>query len=98
MKSKKSLKSKNIKRHFRHRCIQRLGFPLNNKELVKKIHNFDPTDKTLKFYKKQSLSRTVWIYQNELNNRKYRIVYDKNRKEIVTIFPHKEVQKENKYD
>ncbi len=98
MKSKKSSKSRNIKRHFWHRCVQRLGFPIDNKELVKKIQNFKSDDKTLRFHKRQSLSRTVWIYYHESNDRYYKIIYDKNRKEIVTIFPYRKSQKENKHD
>lgn len=74
--------------------MERLGFHVNSKEIVKKIQHYSENNKDIKFYKRQSLSRTAWVYHNESDNRDYRVIYDKNRKEIITIFPHNDRKKE----
>lgn len=80
-----SNKAKNIKRHFTSRCMERVGLFLNPQQLVQKIQKNE-----LPFIKKTSNTRTVWGYYCEFNKKEYRIVYDKLRHDVVTIYPVKE--------
>lgn len=71
-------KKKSVQSHFFRRSIERVGVLLNEKELIRKIQNNE-----LEFVERQSNRVTVFRY--EYNGKKYRLVYDKNRKQIVTI-------------
>lgn len=76
-------KKKAIKSHFQRRSLERIGVLLDEKELVKKIQN-----NKLEFIERQSNRITVFRYKYQ--NKIYRLVYDKTRKQIVTILFEKE--------
>lgn len=82
---KKRNKSKNIKKHFVIRCLERLGVVLNSSDIVRKIQNHE-----LEFISKTSNSRTIFKYISPIDKKEYRVVYDKNRHDVVTIFPYVE--------
>lgn len=71
-------KKKAVKKHFYKRSLERVGVLLNEKELVRKIQNQE-----LEFIERQSNRKTV--YRLEYLGKFYRIVYDKDRKQIITI-------------
>ena len=71
-------KRKAIKTHFQRRSLERIGVLLDEKELVKKIQNNE-----LEFIERQSNRVTVFKYIH--NEEPYRLVYDKSRKQIITI-------------
>ncbi len=71
-------KKKAIKTHFQRRSLERIGVLLDEKELVKKIQN-----NKLEFIEKQS--NRISVFRYEYNNNFYRLIYDKTRKQIVTI-------------
>lgn len=71
-------KVKTEKAHFSKRCIQRCGAILNNAEIVRQIQA-----NKLKFIERQSNRITVWEYI--FNDVAYKVVYDKDRKTVVTI-------------
>lgn len=71
-------KTKTEKAHFSKRCIQRCGVILNNAEIVRQIQA-----NKLKFIERQSNRITVWEYI--FNDVAYKVVYDKDRKTVVTI-------------
>lgn len=71
-------KKKSVKKHFFKRSLERVGVLLDEQELVRKIQNAE-----LEFVERQSNRRTV--FRTEYNGKKYRIVYDKLRKQIITI-------------
>lgn len=72
-------KDKSIKCHFFNRCIERLGVMLNTKEIINKIQSNE-----LKCFKKNSLNRTVFLYPHA--GKEYKVVYDRKRHDVVTIF------------
>ena len=76
-------KKKAIKTHFQRRSSERIGVLLDEKELVKKIQNNE-----LEFFERQSNRVTVFKY--EYQDKKYKLIYDKNRKQIITILFDKE--------
>lgn len=76
-------KKKAIKLHFQRRSLERIGVLLDEKALVKKIQNNE-----LEFIERQSNRITVFRYKYQ--NKIYRLVYDKTRKQIVTILFEKE--------
>lgn len=71
-------KKKNVKKHFQKRSLERVGVLLNEKELVRKIQNHE-----LEFVERQSNRKTV--FRLKYLDKTYRIVYDKLRKQIITI-------------
>lgn len=71
-------KNKAEKAHFAMRSIQRCGALLNNAEIVRQIQA-----NKLKFIERQSNRITVWEYV--FNDIPYKVVYDKDRKNVVTI-------------
>lgn len=77
----KTSKSKNIKRHFQKRCVERLGFPISSKDLVKQIQS-----NKLDFVRKMSNTRSMFLYQCPIDNTNYNVVYDKLRHDVVTIY------------
>jgi hypothetical protein len=71
-------KKKALKAHFERRSIERIGVLLNEKELIKKIQANE-----LEFVERQSNRVTVFRYKFKGEN--YRLVYDKTRKQIITV-------------
>jgi hypothetical protein len=76
-------KSKNIKKHFKKRCLERVGICLNSEDIVKKIQNNE-----LEFVSKTSNTRTIFKYICKTTKKEYKVVYDKNKHDVVTIFPY----------
>ena len=76
-------KKKAIKTHFQRRSLERIVVLLDEKDLIKKIQNNE-----LEFIEKQSNRVTVFrfCYQDKV----YRLVYDKTRKQIITVLFEKE--------
>ena len=71
-------KKKAVKIHFQKRSLERVGVLLNEKVIVNLIQ-----ENKLEFIERQSNRITVWRYV--FMDKKYRVVYDKQRKQIVTI-------------
>ena len=69
------------KYHFQVRCLQRLGFLIDHDELVKQIQS-----NKLKLHSRQSNRVTKWYW--EKNGKTYIVVYDKERKRVVTVLYH----------
>lgn len=80
MKKKKKDKKSTVSRHFALRCVQRLGYYPDEKELIKKIQNAE-----LEFYDRQSNRLTRWLWTDPVTKTECIIPYDKDRKQIVTI-------------
>jgi len=72
-------KKKTVSNHFKMRCLQRLGYVPNEKELVNKIQSG-----SLEFLYRESLRLTHWRWQ-DINGVNCILVYDKMRKQIVTV-------------
>ena len=64
--------------HFAKRCIQRLGHLPDTKELIQKIQNQE-------FVDRQSHRITRWLWVDKLTNIPCVLVYDKARKQLVTV-------------
>lgn len=78
-------KRKAIKSHFQRRSLERIGVLLDDKELVKKIQANE-----LEFVERQS--NRVSVFRYKFREKSYRLVYDKTRKQIITIlFESKEI-------
>ena len=73
-------KRKTVERHFSIRCIERLGYVPNEKDLIKAIH----TGK-LENYDRQSNRITRWKWTDPIKNIPCVLVYDKERHQIVTV-------------
>ena len=73
-------KKKTVDNHFAKRCIQRLGYIPNDKDLIIKIQNNE-----LEFHFKQSNRVTHWKWVDPINSVKCILVYDKMRKQLITI-------------
>ena len=71
-------KKKTVDIHFKRRCEERLGFIPDVKILTKLIQNAK-----IPFVERQSNRITKWRWIN--NGKSYILVYDKERKQIVTI-------------
>ncbi|MCD7780269.1 MAG: hypothetical protein LUH05_06310 [Candidatus Gastranaerophilales bacterium] len=71
-------KKKAVKQHFFKRSLERVGVLLNEKELIRKIQNQE-----LEFIERQSNRKTVFRFEHLGNS--FRVVYDKIRKQIITI-------------
>lgn len=65
--------------HFEHRCRERVGVILDAKGIIDKIHNHE-----LKHIETQS--NRISVFKYEFLGNVYKIVYDKERKQLVTIF------------
>ena len=66
--------------HFSIRCLERLGYIPNNKELVKAIQNGELT-----FLEKQSNRVTRWLWVDPISKVEFIIPYDKDRKQVITV-------------
>lgn len=73
-------KKKNVKIHFLRRSLERVGMIVDEQDLVRKIQR-----KELEFVYSQSNRRKV--YRTEFLGQKFLIIYDKERKQLITIFP-----------
>lgn len=78
--AKKFSKKESQALHFKRRSIQRVGVELNPRELVKLIQK-----QKLEFIERQS--NRVTVYRYEHNEEQYRVFYDKNRHQVITITP-----------
>ena len=65
--------------HFIQRCAQRIGVLLDDKEIVRKIQNNE-----LDFIRRDSHRVTIW--RLNFMEKNYKVVYDKLRKQIITIY------------
>lgn len=88
-------KSKAQWMHVRRRCLQRTGVEMThrlNDQLIGKISNGYPV---ADFVEKQSNRISVWDIKHEVNGEKivFRAVYDKMRRNIVTILNNVEKNK-----
>ena len=79
-KKKKNNKRETVDRHFCMRCIQRLGYCPDEKEIIRKIQNAE-----LRFYDRQSNRVTRWIWIDPITKTECIIPYDKDRKQIITV-------------
>ena len=76
-------KKKSERIHAKRRALERYDLDFTKKirnQLLDKIKRSDGT-----FLFRQSRRVSVWEVEHE--NKKYQIVYDRNRKEIVTFLP-----------
>ena len=73
-------KRKTVDRHFMIRCIQRLGYVPSTKSLIKQIQN-----NKLEFYYRESNRLSHWKWKDPIKNIDCILVYDKERKQLVTI-------------
>ena len=73
-------KKKNVKVHFRKRSLERVGMIVDEQDLIRKIQKQE-----LEFVYSQSLRRKV--YRVEFLKQKFLVIYDKIRKQLITIFP-----------
>ena len=79
MRRKKLRNKKEAQRkHFERRSIERVGVLLNQKDLVQQIQSGG-----LEFIERQS--NRITLYRLNHLEKFYRVVYDKNRKQVVTI-------------
>lgn len=75
-KSKKAM----VNDHFDRRCLERIGYIPDRKMLVAKIQSNE-----LEFVRKQSCRVTHWRWVEPVYNTACIILYDKGRKQIITI-------------
>ena len=73
-------KKKTVEKHFSIRCIERLGYVPNEKDLIKLIQNGK-----LEHYDTQSNRVTRWKWTDPIKNINCILVYDKERHQIVTV-------------
>lgn len=66
--------------HFAKRCIERIGYVPDTKTIVKKIQNNE-----LEFVERQSNRITLFKWIEPVSKISYKVVYDKQRKRLVTI-------------
>jgi hypothetical protein len=88
MKRYRSPKSLNIKKHFAKRCMERVGVLLDSKRISKMIQNGE-----LEFVRRTSNTKTVFKYICPTNGQPYKVVYDKNNHDIVTIYPYYSIKR-----
>ena len=77
---KRKSKKKTVDDHFARRCIQRLGYVPNQKELVRQIQN-----NMLEYVDRQSLRVTRWKWTDPVHKVDCILPYDKDRKQIITV-------------
>ena len=66
--------------HFKTRCCQRLGVVLDQEKLRKMM-----SDGSLRFVRKQSNTRTHWLFRVPETGKSAILVYDKPRGVFVTV-------------
>ena len=74
--NKKEAQSK----HFERRSLERVGVILNQKEIIRQIQNNE-----LAVIGKQT--NRITLFQLERLGKFFKVAYDKNRKQVVTIMP-----------
>lgn len=77
-KRKKPNKKEAQQKHFERRSLERVGVILNQKEIVRQIQTGG-----LAFVERQS--NRITLYRLEHSGKAYKVVYDKLRKQVVTI-------------
>lgn len=73
-------KKKQVDFHFARRCIERIGYVPDTKELIKKIQS-----QKLEFVERQSNRVTVFRWVDPISNTVCRLPYDKERHQLITI-------------
>ena len=68
--------------HFQKRSIERIGVLINRKEIIRKIQKNE-----LEFIERKSNRVTKWRYN--FLDKNYIVIYDKLRKQAVTIYEEK---------
>lgn len=66
--------------HFAKRCIERIGYVPDTKEIVKQIQKNE-----LEFIERQSNRITLFKWVEPITKTNCHVVYDKQRKRLVTI-------------
>ena len=66
--------------HFSIRCLQRLGYIPDRRQLVSDIQNGKLT-----FHDRQSNRVTRWLWVDPLSKTECIFPYDKERKQIITV-------------
>ena len=79
-KTRRTAKYKTVDDHFSIRCLQRLGYIPNRKELVKLIQ-----EAKLPFLDRQSNRVTRWLWTDPIKKIDCILPYDKERKQIITV-------------
>lgn len=77
---RKKSKRKTVNDHFDRRCIERIGYIPDRRELVKSIQRNE-----LEFVGKQSCRVTHWKWVEPVYKITCILPYDKERKQIITI-------------
>ena len=80
MRKSRRSKAKDVRTHFEKRCLQRLGYLPNHKELVRKIQSNE-----LEFFERQSGRVTKWKWTDPVSKENFILTYDKERKQIITV-------------
>lgn len=73
-------KKKAVNNHFASRCIQRLGYIPDFKELVRSIQS-----NKLTLMDRQSNRVTRWLWTDPVHGVKCILPYDKERKQLITV-------------
>jgi len=74
-------KTKDMKRHFRVRCLQRLGENVSETEMLEIVDLIQKQEGT--FVETQSHRISVWDVL--FRSKTIRVIYDKTRKSVVTV-------------
>lgn len=77
---RKSLKTKLVNAHFKRRCVERLGYLLDEGELIRNI-----LSGKLERYDKQSHRVTRWKWTDPVSGIHCILPYDKVRNQLITI-------------
>ena len=80
-------KKKVVDDHFSVRCLQRLGYIPDRKQLV-----LDIQSGKLPFYNKQSNRVTRWLWTDPVSKTECIFPYDKIRKQIITVLFFKDLR------
>ena len=76
-------KSKRQKKHFKFRCLQRHGLVITNQQYTKLIENIQIGN--AEFIEKQS--NRVSVFRVKIDEKNFRVIYDKQRKTLVSALP-----------
>ena len=93
-KKRKTTKYQTVNDHFSVRCLQRLGYIPDRRELIKLIQ-----EAKLIFLDRQSNRVTRWLWTDPVKGINCILPYDKERKQVITVlFNREQVQDEDKSD